>query len=244
VKPGDSVTVMTSTVFGGINAIDLQISGIVGTGNPESDLFVLQTTLAAAQDLLQTEKISRLVVLLRDTAETQAVRAELVRKLGGVAEVRTWQQLMPLFDQVLSMYRNQFIVFGFIIAIIIFLGVSTMTSTNIFERGREIGTMRAIGIGARTVRFIFTVEGLLQGAAGAAAGCLVALVGSWLVSVMEVTLPPPPGRNVGVPLRLLWLPEYTSMIMIVLPVIAMCAAFIISRRIARMAVVQALSDQH
>ena len=242
VKPGDSVTVMTSTVFGGINAIDLQVSGITSTGNPEGDLYTLFMPLAAAQDLLRTKKISRLVVLLYETSLSDQVTMDLQSKLTSVAQIKTWQQLVPMFEQVVSLYRNQFIVFGFIITIVVFLGVATMTLTNIFERTREIGTMRALGIPAARIRFLFTVEGLLQGVMGVVLGLLLAALASWLVNVIGVTLPPPPGRNTGVPLRLLWIAGNVVPIMIVLPLIATFAGFFISRRISKMPVVQALAD--
>jgi putative ABC transport system permease protein len=244
VKPGDTVTLMTSTVFGSINAIDVTVAGITATGNPESDLYVLQVPLAAAQDLLRTKKISRLVVLLKDTGDTAAVRDALTTTLRGKADVRDWRTLVPIFEQVLTLYKNQFVVFGVIICIVVFLGVSTMTLTNIFERSKEIGTMRAIGLAAATIRMLFTIEGLMQGVIGVVLGLALAGLFSWFVGTVGVTLPPPPGRNVGVPLRLLWVPEYAAAILAALPVIAMAAALVISRRISRMPVVQALTDFH
>jgi putative ABC transport system permease protein len=244
VQVGDTITVMTSTVFGSINAIDLQVAGTLSTGNPEADLYTLQLPLTTAQELLRTQKISRLAVLLTDTQDTEAVSADLQQQLSGLAEIKTWQQLVPTFAQVVTLYRNQFIVFGFIIGVVVFLGVSTMTLTNIFERSREIGTMRAIGIATTRIRLLLTVEGLLQGVIGVLGGWLLAAVCSWLINTIGVTLPPPPGRNVGVLLRLLWVSEYASPILLILPMIAMLAAFFISRRISRMPVVQALHDNH
>jgi putative ABC transport system permease protein len=244
VKLGDTVTLMTSTVFGSINAIDVTVSGITATGTPESDLYILQIPLAAAQDLLRTKKISRLIVLLNETADTEAVRDSLSLVLKGRADIRDWRQLVPIFEQVLTLYRNQFIVFGIIICIVVFLGVSTMTLTNIFERSKEIGTMRALGIAATKVRLLFTIEGLMQGVLGVMLGLALAVCCSYFISTVGVTLPPPPGRNVGIPLRLLWIPEYAALILVALPLIAMLAALVISRRISRMPVIQALTDNH
>lgn len=244
VTVGETVTLMTSTVFGSINAIDVTVCGITSTGNPESDLYVLQVPLVAAQDLLRTKKISRLVVLLNDTKDTGPARHDLSAVLGDKVEMRDWRQLAPIFEQVLTLYRNQFIVFGVIICIVIFLGVSTMTLTNIFERSKEIGTMRALGIAAAKVRLLFTIEGLMQGSVGAVIGLALAAGFSYFVSTVGVTMQPPPGRNVGVPLRLLWVPEYAALILVCLPVIATIAALVISRRISKMPVVQALTDNH
>jgi putative ABC transport system permease protein len=75
-------------------------------------------------------------------------------------------------------------------------------------------------------------------------GLALAVCCSYFISTVGVTLPPPPGRNVGIPLRLLWIPEYAALILVALPLIAMLAALVISRRISRMPVIQALTDNH
>jgi putative ABC transport system permease protein len=233
---------MTATVNGAINAVDVRVAGIVSTGTPEADLYFLQIPLSLSQSLLRTQKISRLVVLLNQSEETAPAAAALTARLGPGAEVRTWRQLAPVYEQVLALYSTQFVVFGFIICLVVFLAVATMTLTNIFERSREIGIMRAIGIAAQRVRLLYGIEGLVQGIAGALAGMGVALCVLWLTRVVRISLPPPPGRNVRVPLQLVWVPEYALAIGLAFPVIAAAAAFLMSRRIARERITKLVSS--
>lgn len=241
VKPGDSVTLMTTTVSGSINAIDLEVVGLLSTGVPESELYQLQLPLAAAQELLKTNKISFLSVLLNQTDLTQIVQFDLEKRLPNNIEIRNWEQLVPIYGQVVTLYRNQFIVFGVIISIVVFLGVATLTLTNIYERSREIGTMRAIGIKALQIRALFTWEGVFQGGIGTVAGLLITLCFAWAISYIRIELPPPPGHNVGVLLKFLWVPEYIAGIVIVLPLVSMLAAWLVSNRISRTPIVSALS---
>lgn len=245
VRPGQSVTLMTSTVSGSINAIDVDVAGLVATGVPQTDLYLLQLPLETAQDLLRTDKVSNVAVLYRDTAQADATSALLRGMLaqeGGI-ELRSWQELAPLYAQVLALYGNQFAVFGVVICIVVFLGVAAMTLTTIYERSKEIGTMRAMGIPHAMVRRLFVLEGLLQGVAGACAGALAAYCATLLINAAHVELAPPPGRNVGVLLQLLWVPEYSAAIVCVLPLVAMAAAWFVSRRIGRMPILASLSLQ-
>jgi putative ABC transport system permease protein len=242
VKPGDSVTLMTTTVNGSINAIDLDVAGLISTGIPETDLYLLQLPLETAQEVLRTTKISYLSVLLNDTALVPAFSESMRRKLGPHMELMTWEQLAPLYRQVLALFRNQFVIFGIIIGIVIFLGVSTMTLTTIYERAREIGTLRAMGIPSAAIRRLFACEGLMQGIAGAVGGAVLAWLLALLVNLARIEMAPPPGRNVGVLLQLLWVPGYAVAIIAVLPLLAMLASWLISRRIGRMPIAASISS--
>jgi len=42
VQPGQSLTLMTTTVHGSVNAMDVDVAGILATGVPELDLYTLQ----------------------------------------------------------------------------------------------------------------------------------------------------------------------------------------------------------
>lgn len=245
VKPGQSITLMTTTVNGSVNAMDLDVVGLVATGIPQTDLYLLQMPLETAQELLRTEKVSSVAVLYQDTAQADAVTLRLRHALASVGpvELRTWQELAPLYSQVLNLYRNQFLVFGIVICVIVFLGVAAMTLTTIYERGREIGTMRAMGIAHALVRRLFVMEGMLQGVFGACAGALTAFVAIMLVNAAHIELAPPPGRNAGVLLQMLWVPSYSAAIVVALPLVAMLAAWIVSRRIGRMPIMSSLSIQ-
>lgn len=241
VKPGDSVTLLSTTVNGSINAMDLEVAGLVATGIPETDLYLLHLPLASAQELLRTDKISTLTLLYDDTELAAQRSAHWQQRLGAQLRIKTWQELAPLYEQVLALYRNQFVVFGVVIGIIVFLGVASMTLSTIYERAREIGTMRSMGIAHVAIRRLFVFEALLQGLAGALAGGLLAWLVTLLVNLAKIELAPPPGRNTGVLLQLLWVPGYGVAIMLALPLVAMLASWLISRRISRLPIMQALA---
>jgi putative ABC transport system permease protein len=224
VRPGQSLTLMTTTVQGSVNAMDVDVAGVVATGVPERDLYTLQVPIETAQELLRTKKISHLSVLYQDTESADAQSAAIARAIGGQARLQRWQELAPLYPQVMALFRNQFIVFGAIIGLIVFLGVAAMTLATIYERGKEIGTLRAIGIPQAMVRRLFMFEGLLQGAFGALAGGMAAWLVTLAINAAGIELAPPPGRNVGVPLHLLWLYQPSLAIVALLPLLAMAAS--------------------
>jgi putative ABC transport system permease protein len=241
VQPGGSVTLLTTTVSGSVNAMDLEVAGLVSTGVPEKDLYLLELPLETAQELLRTDKISSLALLYEDTAQAPAISARLQQRLGQHYQLKTWQQLAPLYEQVLQLFRNQFLIFCAIICLVIFLGVATMTLTTIYERAAEIGTLRSMGISQVQIRRLFVYEGLLQGLGGAIAGGTLAWVAAVLVNAARIELAPPPGRSSGVLLQMAWVPEYAALIICLLPLVAVLAAWFTSRRIGRMQIRASLS---
>ena len=241
VKPGDQVTLMTSTVKGALNAIDVTVAGLVATGNPDSELYLLQIPIAAAQELLRTNKISLFAVLLQNNSES-LVAMPILPRSASQWEVREWRQLVPVYDQVVALYRNQFVVFGSIIALVVFLSVGTTTLTSIFERSREIGTLRAMGISESNVRLMFSLEGLILGFGGSVAAGSASFLIINVVNKLRITMPPPPGRNVGAVLHLEWDWVVAAEILTFLIFLCGAASWIISRRVARMQIVSALAS--
>ncbi len=83
VKVGDGLTILAVTADGALNGIDVQIVGIVNTGFKDLDDRYLRITLPSAQRLLQTDRVTNLVVGLDDTENTDSVAATLIPELRG-----------------------------------------------------------------------------------------------------------------------------------------------------------------
>ena len=113
-KPGDYLTLMSTTTSGSLNAIDVRVAGIFMSGVKEYDDRAIKMPLAGAQQLLQTTKVERLLVMLNDTDDTAAVRADLAAlfaKKHWALEMKDWSQLATFYHQVVLLYNG---IFGFI----------------------------------------------------------------------------------------------------------------------------------
>ena len=56
VKPGDSLTLMTTSINGSLNAMDMKVLGTFTTGVKEYDERAVKMPLAAAQMLMHTQR--------------------------------------------------------------------------------------------------------------------------------------------------------------------------------------------
>lgn len=239
VGPGDVVTLMAPTVTGALNATDGVVRGLVSSGSPQGDLYLLRARLPAVQALLGTDKLSYAAVLLRDDADPQAVGRRLAATAAGI-EMRDWLQLSPFYHQVVAMYEGQFRTLGGLIVAITLVGVAAMILTSVLERTREIGVMRSLGVHRRLVRVAFVLEGVILCGLGLAAGTALAWGADIAIETLKLTVPPPPGRTTGYPLVILWSHIGVAEIWAAILLLGVVASWLASGRVASLTVVEAL----
>lgn len=203
---GDTLTLMTTTANGSLNALDVRIAGIFSTGVKEYDERAIKIPLPAAQRLLQTDKVEKLLVVLHKTEDTEGMKRDLqalFARQGAKLEMRTWSELAGFYHQVVMLYNGIFGFLGAVIAVIAVLSVANTILMSAFERVREIGTLMAIGTERSRIWSIFLLEGLfvgiLGGLAGLAAGGSLAL----FINHVHIELPPPPGYTSGYRLQIM-----------------------------------------
>src|SRR5205085_10592985 len=172
-KPGDYLTLMSTTTTGSLNAIDVRVAGIFMSGIKEYDDRAIKMPLAGAQQLLQTSKVERLLVMLNDTDDPDAVRTDLTAlfaKNHWALEMKDWSQLATFYHQVVALYNGIFGFIGVVVFAIVIFSVANTIVMSIFERTREIGTMMAIGTTRSSIWRMFLAEGLMIGVIGGVAG--------------------------------------------------------------------------
>lgn len=239
-KPGTGLTLLATTTAGGINAVDVMVTGIVSTGWREVDKRLVYTPVAAAQHLLMSERVSTLSVYLDSLDAVPAAHDDLAGGDAAHAYKPWWEQAF-YYHSVRELYNRIFGLLGIIIATLVFFSVSNTLAMAVVERTREIGTLRALGALPGEIVAQFLREGALIGAIGAALGTLLAGIVVLALPHAGLEMPPPPGRSVGYPLLVnaTW-PLY---LITDAAIIALCAtaAWFVSRKAARKPIVEALA---
>lgn len=198
-KIGDYLTLMTTTSKGALNAMDIKVAGIYSTGIPEYDERALMVTLQAAQQLLCTSKVTKLVVVLDETEKTDVVSAA-IKKLSPDIMVKPWSDLATYYNAVVRLYNAIFSFLGFIIFVIVILSSSNTMMMSIFERTKEIGTQLAVGTSRGRLIINFLYEGLIIGMFGGLIGLVAAFILGAVINYAGVVMPAPPGSTRGYPL--------------------------------------------
>lgn len=207
---GDGLTLLAMTSDGALNGVDVQIVGLVKTGIAEMDERYLRITLPAAQRLLQSDRVTKLVVGLDEAQNTIPAFDELAPRLKESNQplaLKTWTELATYYKQVSTLFHGIFLFMGIIVFFMVLMSSVNTLLMSMFERTREIGTMLAMGTPRSWIVALFTVEATLLGVAGSVVGVVVGNLIGALLNASGLTMPPPPGFTESVPFRVLHVPS-------------------------------------
>jgi putative ABC transport system permease protein len=195
-KIGDSVVLLTSTASGGVNAVEVRVAGIFATITKAYDDFAIRLPLTTAQELLRVKGVHQWLVLLARTDLTDRV-------IGPMRDAMTDRslQLVPwhetstadFYNKTVKLFSMQVFVVQVMIAVIIVLSISNTMMTNVRERYAEIGTCLALGDTGRVILRRFLAEGVVIGLVGGLLGCVLGWCAAWLITLVGIPMPPPPG---------------------------------------------------
>jgi putative ABC transport system permease protein len=245
VKPGDDLTLLTTTKSGAINALAVKVRGVWESGEKAYDDRFLRLGLPEVQRVLDLEggEVQSIVLLLDRTESTPLVRArieQLIRDRGLDLEIKTWDDLALRYHQVRELFGRIFTVLTLIVSIMVVFGITNTMTMAIFERTREIGTVMALGTRRRGVVSMFVLEGFVLGLLGAVAGVVLGIALAKAISAIGIQLPPPPGSTRGFMVQIFVVPAVLAQALSLSIVAATLASLYPAWRAARLDVVEAL----
>lgn len=175
---GEELLIATKTSEGGLNGIKLRIEGIFKL-RMIYDKKMFFISLNDAKRLLKIHRGStEIFVFAHEASLTETIREEIAKSLPGGTAAQTYKEQMGEFYDLIATMRS---FYGFLLSLIMFLASFVIINTMmmaIFERLREIGTMKAMGMTDRELFFNFTCEGAML---GTFSGILGAIVGFLLI---------------------------------------------------------------
>ncbi len=234
--------VLANTVDGLVNALDVTVVQLIDVGASALEDKVLLAPLGFARKLVDTEGADRLVVLLDEARWTETVKEQLreaFREKGLEMDIRTWIELSPEYTRTRNMFDTIFFFVFVIVFVIVVMSVVNTMSMAVFERTREIGTLRALGLKRRGVLRLFGLESLLLGIAGTFTGAGLTAAGWFYIKVAQPMWTPPTMVR-PVPLEILIVPEYLLLSWLIMVGLCLVASLLPARRAARQNVVEAL----
>ena len=182
VKIGEDLLLATKTSEGGLNGIKLKIDGIFKLGM-RYDKKCFFISLVDAKKLLKIRNsTTEIFIYLNKIKETDTIKTDIVKILPEGIVAETFKKQLGEFY---TMIQNAKATYAFIEALIIFLASFAIINTMmmaIFERIREIGTLKAMGMTDMELFLNFTCEGAILGTAG---GIFGAIVGSIIIIVIS-----------------------------------------------------------
>lgn len=240
-QPGDPITLLVNTLDGALNSLDFEVVGIFQSFSNDFDARAIRIPLSAAQELLTTDGVNALVVLLQHTEATNAVTTKLKQTLSAAGmEIKTWIELNDFYEKTVALYKGQFGVLQVIILIMVLLSVANSVNMSIFERVGEFGTMMALGNRSDQVFRLILSENFLLGLIGGGLGVGVGITLALVISAIGVPMPPPPNADLGYTAHIQIVPSVLLLALTIGFIATVLAAVLPARHVSRIPVVEAL----
>lgn len=177
VKLGGTVMVLTQDRGNNPWYQELPITGLFNSGSETTDLTTFVVSQQTARDLVDAQGMSReLKFLLKNADDAPLVAASLTKQLGPQGlRAEPWEVTFAGFLSILKFLDVLFLLIRLFFVIVAGSVITNSILMTVFERTREYGTLRAIGLKRRQLEAMILTEGLLLGVVGAIAGAFVGI---------------------------------------------------------------------
>jgi lipoprotein-releasing system permease protein len=156
---------------------NLKVIGIFNSGMYDYDMNLILTDLNMAQDIFMLkDKVGAISIKLDNLYLAEEVKKDLNSTLDRKYNLSTWIEKNRNFFAALKLEKlTMFIILTLIILVASFNIISTLM-VMVVEKTKDIGILKAIGMNSRSIRKIFTWEGLMIGSLGIFLGTAIGLI--------------------------------------------------------------------
>jgi ABC-type lipoprotein release transport system permease subunit len=251
-RVGYAMTLVTRTRTGYYQAIDTEIVGIINCPNPYINRSSVFMPLDSADYHLEMEgavtEINMRFPLRADADKRAAEIQESLTDHSQTLQVMSWREIA--FDYVALAEQKQAGsgLILFLVFIIAAVGVSNTMLMAVYERTKELGTMRALGMKDSQIRWTFLFEAGGIGFIGSVLGLILgSLLVFWMVNwgidygamIRQADM----GYRIASVFRGVWHPTAMIQAFVLGIVIAMIVALVPTRRALRMRITDCLRDE-
>jgi ABC-type lipoprotein release transport system permease subunit len=187
---GKKLILMSQDTTGEIASRAFRIVGLFQSEMEATEKRYAFVHLKAAQKMLRMNAaISEVAVLLPDAKMGERTAKQLQQHLiGKELTVRSWQQILPLVTAVLKLYDTFVYIWFIVIFIAMGFGIVNTTLMSVFERMREFGLLKALGMRPGRIIKSILMESAMVLLLGITIGNISGMLSMWVLSFGGIDL--------------------------------------------------------
>ena len=187
---GHKIILMSQDKEKEIASSSFEITGIFEAELKATEEFFIFITRNAAQDMLNIKSsISEAAIVLKDEKSLATILSGLKTSLSSDEyEISSWKELLPLVAAYLKVYDEFMIIWYLVIFTAMSFGIVNTTLMAVFERIREFGLLKSIGMRPRFIVKQVLTESFFLLLIGALTGNLLSFIVVYVFSKHGIDL--------------------------------------------------------
>jgi ABC-type lipoprotein release transport system permease subunit len=211
VELGDELVVLSQAADGS-TANDLYyVRGVllgIADGTDRAAVFMTQD---AVRELLVLPEGAHQIIVRRPEEVDLAAATAHVRSVAPDLDVQSWRELMPIIANMFESVEGMVYIIFFIIYVAVGILILNSMLMAVFERVREFGLIKALGVGPSRILSLIFLECGVQALIAIVIGTSLALPGMWYLQNVGIDVGNLGGMNMmGVATRQIWYGMYDA----------------------------------
>jgi putative ABC transport system permease protein len=211
VKPGAELVILSQAADGSLANDLYTVRGVLMGVADATDRSAIFMNAEAFRELMVFPAGAHQIIVRRpDNVELEAAAAT-VKRCAGTLNVKTWKELMPVVASMLESTQGLILIVFFIIYVAVGILILNAMLMAVFERIREFGVLKALGMGPLRIVNLILVESAIQTGIAVVAGVTLAIPGMWYIGNVGINVGKLGGMSaMDLAMRPVWYGIYNS----------------------------------
>jgi putative ABC transport system permease protein len=188
VNPGDEVVILTQGSDGSMANELYSVRGVLKSVSEATDRAAVFMPAKSFRELMVMPEGAHQIIVRKPEAIELSQAAARIKELAPNLDVKTWRELMPTLSTMLESTGSVMFTMFFIVYIAIGILILNAMLMAVFERIREFGVLKAIGMGPGTVMRLILAESVLQTFLALVVGISLSIPGNWFLTTSGIDL--------------------------------------------------------
>ncbi len=162
VEPGDELILLGQAADGSMANDLYTIRGVLRSISDDADRAGVFMTEQAFRSFFVIPSGAHLIMVRRPAERDLSVAVAEVREIAVGLNVETWRDLAPILASFLDSTRSLILIVFLVIYVVVAILIINAMLMSVFERIRELGVLKALGVGPGHVFTLVFMEGGLQ----------------------------------------------------------------------------------
>jgi ABC-type lipoprotein release transport system permease subunit len=182
--------VLLSQGYHGVSAAGkYPVRGLIKQPSPELDRTVVYMDINTCQELLAADdRLTSMVIMLKNSNEVPRVKNELISLLGNDYEVMDWKELNGVLIKQIDSDRASGVIIKGVLYMIIAFGIFGTIMMMTAERKKEFGVLIAVGMQKFKLSYVLVLETIMLGFVGVIAGIAASLPITWYFTMHPIPM--------------------------------------------------------